>query len=69
MMTMKAKLVLHHDDPPCTARLDANGNCPECGVHPYMQSTAFHYYCTICRVPLKNMTCIVCRTAFEKPAK
>lgn len=42
---MEAKLVMHHDDPPCEARLELDGRCPECKLHPDMQSTCFYYYC------------------------
>jgi hypothetical protein len=62
---MKAEMVLHHDDPPCDARL-VDGYCPPCGFTPDMQSTAFHYYCPTCHTPLKKMKCRVCKKTFEK---
>ncbi len=62
----KAKMVLHHDDPPCEAKL-VNGHCPECGIHPDMQSTAIWYYCPDCGVPLKKgMRCPKCGGEFSK---
>lgn len=63
---MKAKLVLHHDDSPCEARL-VNGFCPECKFVPDMQSTYFWYYCPSCDVPLKKLKCPQCEKIFERP--
>lgn len=63
---MKAKLVLHHDDSPCEARL-VNGYCTKCKLTPDMQSTCFWYYCPDCDVPLKNMNCSKCGHTFTKP--
>ncbi len=63
----KAKLVLHHDDPPCQARLDENGYCRECGLTPDMQSTCFHFYCPSCDRPLKKLRCPACGQTFERP--
>ncbi len=62
----EAKLVLHHDDPPCAARLD-NGFCHECNFTPDMQSTCFYFYCPICDVPLKKMACPKCGQTFKRP--
>jgi len=56
----KAKLVLHHDDPPCYERLNSDGSCPVCKLHPDMQSTALHYYCPRCDLPLKDRRCPAC---------
>ncbi len=63
---MKAKMVLHHDDPPCTARL-SNGFCIACGFPPDMQSICFYFYCPTCDVPLKNLKCPTCDQIFERP--
>jgi len=68
MKAAKAILVLHHDDPPCTARLNPDGYCPECRYHPDMQSKCFYYYCPNCQIPLKDMACPVCQQTYEKPA-
>ena len=40
-VSKKADMVLHHNDPPCTARLE-NGFCPECKFVPDMQNTCFY---------------------------
>lgn len=58
---MQAKLVMHHDDPPCEERLDANGDCQKCKVHPDTQSVSYYCYCPNCDVKLKNMICPVCK--------
>lgn len=63
----KANQVLHHDDPPCEARLERSGRCPKCEYRPDMQSTCFWFYCPSCDVPLKKMRCPSCRQAFERP--
>lgn len=60
-------MVLHHDDPPCRERLEPNGDCKECGVHPDMQSTCFYFYCQICGIILKKMKCSECGRVFEHP--
>ncbi|MBI2108689.1 MAG: hypothetical protein HYT93_00710 [Parcubacteria group bacterium] len=67
----EAEMVLHHDDSPCTARLNKNGYCPECKFVPDMQSTCFYYYCPACNIPLpsKSMTCTQCNHTFAKPGK
>jgi hypothetical protein len=62
---MKAKVVLYHDDPPCTARL-VNGFCPECKFIPDMQSLSGKYHCPKCDTPLENMTCPSCKKTFTK---
>ena len=62
----KVKMVLHHDDPPCTARL-VNGFCLLCNLTPDMQSTCFYFYCPSCDVPLKHLQCPKCRKTFESP--
>lgn len=64
---LKAKLILHHDDPPCEARLDAGGSCPKCRIHPDMQSTCFHFYCPTCDLPLRKLKCPKCGQTFERP--
>lgn len=64
---MEAKLVFHHDDPPCEARLTLTGMCPDCRFNPDMQSLAIWYYCPLCDIKLKNMTCPVCKQAYERP--
>jgi len=62
----KAKLVLHHDDPPCEVRLE-DGFCPECKFTPDMQSTCFHFYCPTCDCPLDKLKCPKCGQTFERP--
>ncbi len=58
---------LHHDDPPCFAKL-VNGYCLVCKYPPDMQSTAFHRYCPDCKVELdgKTMKCPNCDQTFSK---
>lgn len=63
---MKAKLILHHDDPPCYAKLRADGFCEFCNLHPDMQSTCFHPYCPICNVELQKMKCPVCKKKYKE---
>jgi hypothetical protein len=65
METMQAKWVLHHDDPPCTARL-IDGFCPECKRFPDMQSTCFYFYCPNCDIRLKEMECPKCKQTFKR---
>ena len=65
--TRKAKLVTHHADPPCSVRLETNGDCATCGVHHNMQSLALWAYCPDCNVPLKKMTCPSCATVYVMP--
>jgi len=60
----ETKTVMHHDDPPCYARLK-NGYCPECRFTPDMQSLALYTYCVACDKPLNNMTCPTCGRHFE----
>ena len=60
------KLVGHHDDSPCTARLRPDGECPACDIQPDMQSLAMLPYCTTCDVPLKNLECPKCHVVYEK---
>lgn len=64
-----AKLVLHHDDPPCTKRLRKDGFCVECNLHPDMQSTCFYYYCPKCDLKLKDMRCVSCKLEFGRSQK
>lgn len=64
--TTKAKMVLHHDDPPCTARLD-NGFCTKCDLTPDMQSTCFYFYCSSCDIRLKKLKCPQCGQVFKSP--
>ncbi|MFH0891252.1 MAG: hypothetical protein V1867_00560 [Candidatus Falkowbacteria bacterium] len=61
----KAKMVPHHDDPPCTDRLSPCGYCHKCGLTPDMQSTCLYPYCPDCDTPLKNMRCPKCKTIYE----
>ncbi|MDE2001476.1 MAG: hypothetical protein KGI60_02835 [Patescibacteria group bacterium] len=61
----KALMVAHHDDPPCTARLDPNGNCNKCNLHPDTQSTCLRPYCPACDEPMKNMVCEGCGKKYE----
>lgn len=67
---VEAKLVLHHDDPPCSARLLDDGLCIKCNFHPDMQSTCFYFYCPLCDVPLKinKLKCPKCGQIFKSPA-
>lgn len=72
--------VMHHDDPPCEARL-VNGECPECKLHPDMQSLALWSYCKACQVPLEGimkkgggfekgvMKCPNCKETFDLKEK
>jgi hypothetical protein len=62
----KAKAVLHHDDPPCNARLN-NRYCPECKFHPDMQSICLMTYCPECDYPLEKMKCPKCGKKFKSP--
>lgn len=62
----KARWVLHHDDPPCESKLDKRGDCPACGLHPDTQSTAFHFYCPDCDVPLDRFKCPRCGETFSR---
>ncbi|MDO8743248.1 MAG: hypothetical protein Q7J30_01660 [Candidatus Azambacteria bacterium] len=61
---VKAKKVLHHDDPPCSARLD-NGFCHGCNLTPDMQSTCFYLYCPSCDCRLENLKCPNCKQTFK----
>ena len=65
---MTPALVLHHDDPPCTARLDEDGTCPACGFVPDTQSTCLRYYCPACDCLLRNLACPQCGQTFSRPA-
>ena len=60
----EGKKVLHHDDPPCTARLK-NGFCPKCKLRPDMQSTCLYLYCLACDRRLKNMKCPKCGQTYN----
>lgn len=60
----KPKMVLHHNDPPCIARL-TNGFCAECNLVPDTQSTCLWPYCPNCDRPLKKMKCPKCRQIFN----
>ena len=60
----EAKLVLHHDDSSCTARLE-NGFCPKCNLRPDMQSTCIYYYCPACDLPLVGNVCPNCRNTYK----
>ncbi len=64
--SLKPMYVLHHDDPPCQARLRA-GSCPVCNLHPDTQNTAFWPYCPLCEIPLsKTLRCPACKKQYEK---
>ena len=63
----KARMVLHHDDPPCTTRLDEDGICPKCTLCPDMQSTCLYSYCPSCDIRLENLRCAKCGKTFERP--
>ena len=63
---MEAKLILHHDDPPCNLRL-VNGYCVVCKYVPDMQSTCLYCYCPSCDTKLVSMICPTCLTKFENP--
>ena len=63
----KAKMVTHHDDPPCKARLKDNGDCLACNCHPDMQSKQLWPYCPLCDCPLKKMKCPNCGQTFKIP--
>ena len=66
--TTKAKMVMHHDDPPCTARLNKDSNsCPLCNLVPDTQSTCIYYYCPTCDCPLKKLQCPNCKQMFKYP--
>jgi len=65
---IKAKMVLHHDDPPCTARLDENGYCPKCNLTPDIQNTRLYPYCPTCNLSLKEMKCPNCKWMFRNPS-
>ncbi|MFA6603478.1 MAG: hypothetical protein WCT10_01395 [Patescibacteria group bacterium] len=63
----KAKLVLHHDDPPCDERLDKDGFCPICLFFPDIQDTCFRFYCPSCKVLLpKGRKCPKCGQTFKR---
>ncbi|MDD5290445.1 MAG: hypothetical protein PHT40_04640 [Patescibacteria group bacterium] len=59
------KWVMHHDDPPCEARLNDDNICPECGFVPDMQSTCFYAYCPVCNLRLKKMQCPRCKKTYK----
>ncbi len=61
----KAEWIMHHDDSPCTARLE-NGYCPKCRFVPDMQSTCFYFYCPDCKVQLNKITCPQCEKTFKR---
>ena len=63
---MKAKWILHHDDPPCEARLESDGFCKVCGFHPDTQSKCLYPYCSKCNVKLINLKCPKCGQEYEK---
>ena len=60
---------LHHDDPPCEARLDEDGFCSACKLHPDMQSKCFYPYCPGCGCKLEKMKCPECGCSFSLSAK
>lgn len=63
----RAIFVVHHDDPPCEARLTRRGYCEACKLYPDTQSKQLWYYCPDCDVPLREMSCPDCGTAYDKP--
>lgn len=63
----EAKGVLHHDDPPCAARLE-KGFCPRCKFLPDTQSTCLRFYCPVCDVLLEKSQCPKCKQDFEHHA-
>jgi len=63
-MMKKAKLVAHHDDPPCTARL-TYGRCNRCNLIPDMQSICLYAYCPKCDCSLTKMRCPGCKQTFK----
>ena len=63
----KAKWILHHDDRPCTARLN-DGFCQKCNLRPNMQSTCLYLYCSSCDRRLEKMKCLKCRQIFKRPS-
>ncbi len=64
----KAKMVLHHDDPPCEAKL-FHGYCQECNITPDTQSTALYPYCTKCDCKLADLKCPQCNKVFLNPSR
>ncbi len=69
---MKAKMVMHHDDPPCEERLvirDGGRYCPACRLHLDMQSLCLWSYCPECDEPLKKMECSKCGQIYERPSR
>lgn len=67
-----AKKVFYHDDPPCNARLttmDGGRWCPECRLHPDMQSLAISWHCPDCDIPLHDLECTKCNREFQLPPK
>lgn len=65
----KAKMVLHHDDPPCRARLNY-GFSKSAMFFPDTQSRRLLPYCPLsCDCPLKNLKCPKCKRTFKRPAR
>lgn len=71
MAEVRAIYVPHHDDPPCEAKLVSLGGgnyCPECNLHPDMQSVALWLYCPNCVEPLNtDQRCPKCNQHFQRP--
>lgn len=63
----KAKVVTHHDDPPCYRRLNDDGFCQNCCLFPDTQSISLYAYCPLCDCQLNNLTCPICKESFENP--
>lgn len=54
---IKVKMVLCHDDPPCSAPLakkDSGRYCKKCGLYPDTQSVCLRAYCPDCDCPLQT---------------
>ncbi|MFH1667693.1 MAG: hypothetical protein ABH884_01545 [Candidatus Komeilibacteria bacterium] len=63
-MSTRATAVFYHDDPPCNARLEDDGTCKHCKVHPDTQSKCIYYHCPKCGVRLIKMRCPECQRVF-----
>jgi len=67
----EAKLVFHHDDPPCEARLEVQDDgsrwCPACKLHPDTQSVCLMFYCPTCDAKLRDLQCPQCVRSFANP--
>lgn len=67
-LLIRAKKVMHHDDPPCNARLGLDGFCSHCHIIPDMQSLQLWAYCPDCDIPLgSEFKCSKCGKMFANP--